>query len=104
MHIFKNVSSSLWSNISPKQSDTLVVMKDIIPSNTKIKHWPRQENRGEVGPSCLFKEGDVPWVLNKDDIYLTNEVILGAKEPCLYGSTLRCYFTIDKLFMGVLIT
>ena len=41
MRIFKNVSYSLWRNISSKQSDTLVVRKDIITSKTKNKHWPR---------------------------------------------------------------
>ena len=39
MHIFKNVSSSLWWLISLKQSDTLVVRKDII--TLKKKQWPR---------------------------------------------------------------
>ena len=37
MHIFKNVSSSLWRNISSKQSDTLAVRKDLITSKTKKK-------------------------------------------------------------------
>ena len=62
MHIFKNVSSSLWSHISLKQSDTLAVRKDLITSKTKKKNWPRQlESTGEVGPSnWYFKEGDVP--------------------------------------------
>ena len=32
MHIFKNVSSSLWRQISSKKSDTLVVRKDLITS------------------------------------------------------------------------
>ena len=41
MHIFKNVSSSLWRHISSKQSDTLVIRKDLITSKTKKKHWPR---------------------------------------------------------------
>ena len=42
MHIFKNVSSSLWRHISSKKSDTLDVRKDIITSKTKYKHWPIQ--------------------------------------------------------------
>lgn len=41
IHIFKNVSYSLWRNISSKQCDTLVVRKDIITSKTKENHWPR---------------------------------------------------------------
>jgi hypothetical protein len=65
MHIFKSVSSSLWRHISSKESDTLDVRRDLISSKTKKKHWPRQESRGEVGPSWSFKEGDVPWILKK---------------------------------------
>ena len=38
MHIFKNVSSSLWRHISSKKSDTLIVRRDLIYSNTKKKH------------------------------------------------------------------
>ena len=41
MHIFKNVSSSLWRHISSKQSDTLVVRKDLITSKNKNKYRPR---------------------------------------------------------------
>ena len=68
MHIFKNVSSSLWTHISSKKSDTLVVRKYLITSKTKRKHWPRRlESTGSeagVGPSnsWYFKEGDVPWI------------------------------------------
>jgi hypothetical protein len=51
MHIFKIVSSSLWRHISWNKSDTLVVRRDRIASNTKMRHWPRNETRGEVGPS-----------------------------------------------------
>jgi hypothetical protein len=47
----------------------LVVRRDLISSKTKKKHWPRQETRGEVGPSWSFKEGDVPWILKKDDLF-----------------------------------
>ena len=55
MHIFKNVSSYLWRHISPKQSDTFVVRKDLITSKTKNKYWPRRlESTGSeagIGPS-----------------------------------------------------
>jgi hypothetical protein len=66
----------------------LDVRRDLISSKNKKKHWPRQESRGEVGPSWSFKEGDVPWILNKEDISLAKEVILGVKVPYLYGSSL----------------
>jgi hypothetical protein len=69
MCIFKNVSYYLWRNISSNESDTLVFRTYLISSKTKKKHWPRQESRGEVGPFGSFKEGDVLWILNKDDIY-----------------------------------
>jgi len=85
MHIFKNVSPSLWRHISLKESDTLVVRRDFISSKTKKKHWPRQETRGEVGPSWSFKEGDVPWILNKYDISLAKEVIMSVWVSSLYG-------------------
>ena len=71
MHIFKNVSSSLWRHISSKQSDTLDVRKDIINSKTKNKHLPRRlectGSEAGTGPSnsWFFKEGDVPWILNR---------------------------------------
>jgi hypothetical protein len=51
MHISKNVSSSLWRHISSNKRDALVVMRDLIALNTKKRHCPRKENRGEVGPS-----------------------------------------------------
>ena len=38
MHIFKNVSRSLWCHISSKRSDKLKVKRYIIYSNTKKKH------------------------------------------------------------------
>ena len=38
MHIFKNVSSSLWRHISLKKIDTLAVRKALITSKTKKKH------------------------------------------------------------------
>ena len=64
VHIFKNVSSSLWRHISSKQSDTLDVRKYLITSKTKKKHWPRQlESIGEASPSIwTFREGDAPWI------------------------------------------
>jgi hypothetical protein len=65
MHIFENVSSSLWRYISLNESDTSTVRRDLISSKTKNKHWPRQESRGEASPSWSFKEGDVPWILKK---------------------------------------
>ena len=79
-----------------RQSDTLVVKRDIICSNTKKKHWPRHENKGEIDPSWSFKEGDVQWVLKKDELYLENKVVLDVKVHCLYGSTLRCCFSVDE--------
>jgi hypothetical protein len=54
MHILKNVSSSLWRHISWNKSDTLVVKRDRISSNTKKIHWPRNKTRGEFGPSWSF--------------------------------------------------
>ena len=56
MHIFKNISSSLWRHMSSKQGNTLVFWKDLITSKTsKRKHWPRQlESTGSeacAGPS-----------------------------------------------------
>jgi hypothetical protein len=63
----------------------LSVRRDIISSKTKNKHWPRQESRGEASPSWSFKEGDVPWILKKDYLYLENEFILGVNVPSLYG-------------------
>jgi hypothetical protein len=101
MHIFKNVSSSLWRHISSKESDTLVVRRDLISSKTKKKHWPRQETRGEVGPSWSFKEGDVPWILKKDDLSLEKEVIMSVRVPSLYGSSLRHCFTVEDHLSGL---
>ena len=76
-------------------------MRDLISLNTKKEHWPRNENRGEDGPSWSFKEGDVPWVLNKYGISLENEFILGMKEPSLYGYTLWRCFTVDENLLGL---
>lgn len=71
-----------------KESDTLVVRRYFIDLKTKKKHWRRKESRGEAGPYWCFKEGDVPWILKKDDLSLAKEVILGVKVPSLYGTTL----------------
>ena len=71
-----------------KQSDTLAVRRDIISSNTKKRHWPRKNSRGESGPSWPFKEGHVPWILKKDDVSMANDVKLGVKTLSLFGSTL----------------
>ena len=88
MHILKNVSSSLWRHISWNKRETMDVRRDLIASNTKKRHWPRNETRGEVGPSWYFKEGDVPWIWKKDDLSMAKDVILGVKAYSLYGSTL----------------
>jgi hypothetical protein len=101
MHIFKNVSSSLWRHISWNKSDTMVFWRDIIASNTKRRHWPRTETRGEVGPSWYFKEGDVPCILKKCDLSMVKDVILGVEEPSLYGLTLWHCFIVDGNFSGL---
>ena len=71
-----------------KKSDTLVVRRDLISSNTKKKHWPKKENRGGNGHSWSFKEVDVTWIFKKDDISVAKDVVLGVKEPSLYGLSL----------------
>jgi hypothetical protein len=88
MHILKNVSYSLCRNISMNKSDTLTVRRDLIASNNKKRHWPRKETRGEASLSFSFKEGDVPWILKKDNLSMAKGVILGVKASSLYGSTL----------------
>jgi hypothetical protein len=88
MHIFKNVLSYLWRHISSNKSDTSVVRRDLIASNTKKRHWPTKETRGKVGPSWSFKEGGVLWILKKDDLSMEKDVILSVKAPSLYGLTL----------------
>ena len=92
MHIFKNVSSSLWRHISSKQSDTLAIRKYLITSKTKKKHWPRRLESTiseATGPSnWYFKEGDVPWILKKYNISLAMEVIIGVRVPSSSESSL----------------
>ena len=51
-----------------RKSGTLAIKRDLSCFNTKKKHFPKKENKGEVGHSCSFKEGDVPWILKKYDI------------------------------------
>ena len=107
MHIFKNVSSSLWRHISLKQSETLAVRKYLITSKTKKKHWPRwleftiSEASASPPNSWFFKEGDVPWIFKKDDISLEKEVIMVVRVPTSYGSSLRHCFTVDDHFSGL---
>jgi hypothetical protein len=95
MHILKNVSSSSWRHISLNKSDTLAIRRDLVSLNTKKRHCPRKESRGEVGLSWSFKEGDVPWILKKDDLSMAKDVILGVKELSFYGSTLRRCFIVE---------
>ena len=64
------------------------VRRDLISSNTKKKHWLRQENRRDDGHSFSYKQGDVPWILKKEDLNLAKEVIFGMKDPFCYGSSL----------------
>jgi len=66
----------------------MVVRGDIIALITKKRDWPRNETRGEAGPSWSLKESDIPWILKKDDLSTANDVILGVKAPYLYRSTL----------------
>ena len=96
MHTLKNVSSSLWRHLSQKTSDTLAVRRDFISSNTKKKYCPKKENRGEVCHSWSFKEGNVPWILKKDDLSVEKATILGVKKPSLYGLTLQCCFGVEE--------
>ena len=56
MNILKTVSYSLWRHISSKKSDTLAIRRDFISSNTKKKHWPKEENRGELVTLGLLKK------------------------------------------------
>ena len=83
MHIFKNVSCYLWHCISSKKSDKLKVQRDLISSNTKKKHWLRQENRGEDGHSFSFKKGGVPRIFKKKNLNLAKEDILGMRHLLL---------------------
>ena len=84
-----------------EKNDTLAVKRDLISSNTKKKHWPKKENRGEVGHSWSFKEGDIPWILNKDDLSVAKDVILGVKVPLLYGLTLQRCFGVEEHLSGL---
>ena len=45
MHILKNVSSYLWRKLSWNKSNTMDVRRDLIDSNTKKRHWPKNETR-----------------------------------------------------------
>ena len=94
-------------HISSKQSDTLVVRKDIITSKNKKKHWPRRlESIGSeagTGPSnsWYFKEGVVPWILKKYALSLAKEFIMGVRVPSSYGSSLQHCFTVDDHLSGL---
>jgi hypothetical protein len=81
MHILKNISSSSRRHISWNKSDTMVFKRDLIALNTKKRHWPSNETRGEDGSSWSFKEGDVPWILKKYDPFMVKDVILGVNAP-----------------------
>ena len=84
-----------------QKSDKLKIMKDLNSSNTKNKHWPIQENRGEDGHSFSFKKGDVPWILKKEDLNLVKEIILGVKVPSFYWCSLQCCFATDENLLGL---
>ena len=84
-----------------KKSYTIVVRRDLVSSNTKKRHWLKKENRGEVGHCWPFKEGDVPWILKKDDILVENDAIWGVKAPLLYGLTRRRCFGVEGYLSGL---
>ena len=88
MHILKIGSSYLWWNILSLKIGMFVVRGDLISSNTKKKHCPRQGIRVEDDNYLSFKKGDVPWILKKNDVNLEKEVILGMKAPSFYGYSL----------------
>ena len=50
----------LYGGTYHKKNGTVVVRRDLISSNTKKRHYPRKENRGEVGIYGFKKKGDVP--------------------------------------------
>ena len=56
-----------------------------------------------VGPSnsWFFKEGDVPWILKKDDISLAKEFLMGVRVPTSYRSSLQHCFTVDDHLSGL---
>jgi hypothetical protein len=54
--------------------------------------------RYKVGHSLSFKEGDVPWILKKNNLSMAKDVILGVKVASLYGSTLRHCFKVEGHF------
>jgi hypothetical protein len=59
MHIFKNVSNSIFQHISGKEKDTLSLRRDIAISCTKINRrhlWPNRENETYA---------ETPWILKK---------------------------------------
>jgi hypothetical protein len=79
----------------------LAIRRDLNVSNTKKRHWPKKETVREASPSWSFKEGDVSWILKKEDLSMVKDVILGVKAYYLYGSTLRRCFTIEGDFLGL---
>jgi len=74
--------------------DTLAIRRDLLASNTKKLHWPKKQSRGEASHCWSFKEGDVPWILKKDDLSMENDAISGVKAPSLYGLTLQHFFIV----------
>ena len=88
IHIVKKCFNFLMEAHIIEKNDTTIVMRDLISSNTKKRHWPRKTSRGEASRSWYFKEGDVSWILKKDCLSMAKDVILGVKAPSLHGSTL----------------
>jgi hypothetical protein len=43
-----------------KKIEAFTIRRGLISFNTKKRHYPRKESRGEASPSWSFKEGDVP--------------------------------------------
>ena len=48
-------------------------------SNTKKKHWPRQQYRGEDGHYFSFQKGDVTWILKREDLNLEKVSYIGCE-------------------------
>ena len=82
MHIFKNVTNSIYRHILDKDKDTLSSRRDIALSCTKfdkINLWPNKENETYA---------EATWILKTTNLDQLKNFTHSIRIPTGYGSSL----------------
>ena len=91
MHIFKNVSSSIWRHVTGRK-DTDAAREDLQVVGTKSKAW------------LTVEEGTRPrvdWIVPRKSMKPVREAIKAIKTPTAYMHSLRSCFSKEEELVGL---